>query len=162
MSEKGLYSGHRISGVRMRLLDGAHHIVDSSELAFILATQGAIKQAYEEAAWQVLEPIMEVEAVVPIEFQGSVMGQFNKRNGIISGSEGTSDWVTIYAEVPLNCMFGFAGELRSLTQGKGEFSMEYVRYSPTTPETQEKVVMNYLESTGQLQAFLNAKKNTKS
>jgi len=162
MAEKGLYSGHRISGVRMRLLDGAHHIVDSSELAFILATQGAIKQAYEEAAWQVLEPIMEVEAVVPIEFQGSVMGQFNKRNGIISGSEGTSDWVTIYAEVPLNCMFGFAGELRSLTQGKGEFSMEYVRYSPTTPETQEKVVMNYLESTGQLQAFLNSKKNTKS
>lgn len=162
MAEKGLYSGHRISGVRMRLLDGAHHIVDSSELAFILATQGAIKQAYEEAAWQVLEPIMEVEAVVPIEFQGSVMGQFNKRNGIISGSDGTSDWVTIYAEVPLNCMFGFAGELRSLTQGKGEFSMEYVRYSPTTPEVQEKVVMNYLESIGQLQAFLNAKKNTKS
>ncbi|CAI6368073.1 unnamed protein product [Macrosiphum euphorbiae] len=162
MAEKGLYSGHRISGVRLRLLDGAHHIVDSSELAFILATQGAIKQAYEEAAWQVLEPIMEVEAIVPQEFQGSVMGQFNKRNGIISGSEGTSDWVTIYAEVPLNCMFGFAGELRSLTQGKGEFSMEYVRYSPTTPETQEKVVMNYLESTGQLQAFLNAKKNNKS
>lgn len=162
MAEKGLYSGHRISGVRMRLLDGAHHIVDSSELAFILATQGAIKQAYEEAAWQVLEPIMEVEAVVPVEFQGAVMGQFNKRSGIIGGSEGTADWVTIYAEVPLNCMFGFAGELRSLTQGKGEFSMEYVRYSPTTPETQEKVVMNYLESTGQLQAFLNAKKNSKS
>lgn len=162
MSEKGLYSGHRISGVRMRLLDGAHHIVDSSELAFILATQGAIKQAYEEAAWQILEPIMEVEAVVPIEFQGAVMGQFNKRSGIISGSEGTADWVTIYAEVPLNCMFGFAGELRSLTQGKGEFSMEYIRYSPTTPDTQEKVVMSYLESTGQLQAFLNAKKNAKS
>lgn len=162
MSEKGLFSGHKISGVRMRLLDGAHHAVDSSELAFILATQGAIKQAYEEGIWQVLEPIMEVEAVVPIEFQGAVMGQFNKRSGIISGSEGTADWVTIYAEVPLNCMFGFAGELRSLTQGKGEFSMEYVRYSPTTPENQEKIVMNYLESTGQLQAFLNAKKNNKS
>lgn len=162
MAEKGLYSGHRISGVRMRLLDGAHHIVDSSELAFILATQGAIKQAYDEAAWQILEPIMAVEAVVPTEFQGAVMGQFNKRSGIISGSEGTVDWVTIYAEVPLNSMFGFAGELRSLTQGKGEFSMEYVRYSPTTPENQEKIVMNYLESIGQLQAFLNAKKNTKS
>lgn len=162
MSEKGLYSGHKISGVRMRLLDGAHHIVDSSELAFILATQGAIKQAYEEAAWQVLEPIMDVEAVVPTEFQGPVMGQLNKRSGIISGSDGTVDWITIHAEVPLNCMFGFAGELRSLTQGKGEFSMEYVRYSPTTPDTQEKVVMNYLESTGQLQAFLNSKKNTKS
>ncbi|XP_050436130.1 elongation factor G, mitochondrial [Adelges cooleyi] len=160
MAEKGLYSGHRISGVRMRLLDGAHHIVDSSELAFILATQGAIKQAYEEAAWQILEPIMEVEVVVPTEFQGAVLGQFNKRSGIISGSEGTADWVTIYAEVPLNCMFGFAGELRSLTQGKGEFSMDYVRYSPTTPETQEKVLMSYLESTGQLQAFLDAKKNS--
>lgn len=162
MAEKGLYSGHRISGVRMRLLDGAHHAVDSSELAFILATQNAIKQAYEEGVWQVLEPIMEVEAVVPIEFQGAVMAHFNKRNGIISGNEGTNDWVTIYAEVPLNMMFGFAGELRSLTQGKGEFSMEYVRYSPTTPETQEKVVMDYLESTGQLQAYLNSKKNTKS
>lgn len=162
MAEKGLYSGHKISGLRMRLLDGAHHMVDSSELSFMLATQGAFKQAYEEGTWQVLEPIMEVEAVVPMEFQGSVMSQLNKRSGIISGSEGTSDWVTIYAEVPLNCMFGFAGELRSLTQGKGEFSMEYVRYSPTTPETQEKIVMNYLESTGQLQAFLNAKKNSKS
>lgn len=162
MAEKGLYSGHRISGVRMRLLDGAHHIVDSSEYAFVLATQGAIKQAYDEASWQILEPIMEVEAVVPVEFQGAVMSQFNKRNGIISGNEGTADWVTIYAEVPLNCMFGFAGELRSMTQGKGEFSMEYIRYSPTSSETQEKVVMSYLESTGQLQAFLNAKKNTKS
>lgn len=162
MSEKGLFSGHKISGVRMRLVDGAHHAVDSSELAFILATQGAIKQAFDEGIWQVLEPIMEVEAVVPVEFQGAVMGQFNKRSGIISGSEGTADWVTIYAEVPLNSMFGFAGELRSLTQGKGEFSMEYVRYSPTTPENQEKIVMNYLESTGQLQAFLNAKKNNKS
>ncbi|XP_058452533.1 elongation factor G, mitochondrial [Malaya genurostris] len=148
MAEKGLLSGHRLSGVKFRLIDGAHHIVDSSELAFMLASQGAIKSVFEEGSWQILEPIMMVEVTAPDEFQGTVIGQLNKRHGIITGTEGTEGWFTIHAEVPLNDMFGYAGELRSSTQGKGEFSMEYSRYSPCMPEVQEKLVSDYQASQG--------------
>lgn len=148
MAEKGLLSGHRLSGIKFRLQDGAHHIVDSSELAFFLAAQGAIKEVFEKGFWQILEPIMMVEVTAPDEFQGAVMGQINKRSGIITGTEGIDGWFTVYAEVPLNNMFGYAGELRSSTQGKGEFSMEYSRYSPCTSELQERLVQEFQESQG--------------
>ncbi|XP_058824212.1 elongation factor G, mitochondrial [Topomyia yanbarensis] len=148
MAAKGLLSGHRLSGIKFRLLDGAHHIVDSSELAFMLAAQGAIKDVFENGSWQILEPIMLVEVTAPDEFQGTVIGQLNKRHGIITGTEGAEGWFTIYAEVPLNDMFGYAGELRSSTQGKGEFSMEYSRYSPCMPDIQEKLVSDYQASQG--------------
>ncbi|KAK2714934.1 elongation factor G, mitochondrial-like [Artemia franciscana] len=146
MTERGLLSGHKISGVKFRLIDGAHHIVDSSELAFILAAQGAVKQAYDLGNWHILEPIMAVEVAAPEEFQGTVMGQLNKRHGIITGTESSEGWFTIYAEVPLNDMFGYASELRSATQGKGEFSMDYSRYSPALPEVQAEIVRMYQES----------------
>uniref|UniRef100_A0A1Q3FEM1 Elongation factor G, mitochondrial n=1 Tax=Culex tarsalis TaxID=7177 RepID=A0A1Q3FEM1_CULTA len=148
MAEKGLLSGHKLSGLKFRLLDGAHHIVDSSELAFMLAAQGAIKSVFENGAWQILEPIMMVEVTAPEEFQGTVIGQLNKRHGIITGTEGSEGWFTIYAEVPLNDMFGYAGELRSSTQGKGEFSMEYSRYSPCMPDVQEQLVREYQATQG--------------
>uniref|UniRef100_A0A1B6EF77 Elongation factor G, mitochondrial n=1 Tax=Clastoptera arizonana TaxID=38151 RepID=A0A1B6EF77_9HEMI len=158
MSQKGLLSGNRISGIKFRLLDGAHHIVDSSELAFNMATQGAIKQVFDEGAWIVLEPIMSVEVLAPIEFQGSIISQMNKRQGLVTGIDGSSDWFTLYAEVPLNNMFGFVGELRSLTQGKGEYSMEYSRYSPTTPDVQQELIERYQESLG-IQPAQKKKKN---
>lgn len=112
MTEKGMLSGHKMSGLVFRLKDGAHHIVDSNELAFMLAAQGAIKECFENGGWQILEPIMMVEVVAPEEFQGAVIGQLNKRHGIITGTDGTEGWFTVYAEVPLNNMFGYAGELR--------------------------------------------------
>lgn len=112
MTEKGLLSGHKLSGIKFRLLDGGHHIVDSSELAFNLAAQGAVKECFEKGGWQLLEPIMMVEVVAPVEFQGTVMGQLNKRHGIITGTDGAEGWFTVYAEVPLNNMFGYVGELR--------------------------------------------------
>uniref|UniRef100_A0A336KYM9 Elongation factor G, mitochondrial n=1 Tax=Culicoides sonorensis TaxID=179676 RepID=A0A336KYM9_CULSO len=148
MGEKGLLSGHKLSGIKFRLQDGAHHIVDSSELAFHLAAQGAVKEVFERGAWQILEPIMLVEVTAPVEFQGSVMGQLNKRKGIITGSEGNDGWFTVYAEVPLNEMFGYVGELRSTTQGKGEYTMEYSRYSPCSMEVQERLVREFQESMG--------------
>ncbi|XP_014275282.1 elongation factor G, mitochondrial [Halyomorpha halys] len=148
MAEKGLLSGHKLAGIKFRLLDGAHHVVDSSELAFTLAAQGAVKQVFEEGLWQILEPIMAVEVTVPEEFQGAVMGQLNKRHGIITGIEGSDQWVTVFAEVPLNDMFGYVSELRSSTQGKGEYAMEYSRYSPALPEVQDKVILAYQESMG--------------
>ncbi|XP_075991968.1 mitochondrial translation elongation factor G 1 [Anticarsia gemmatalis] len=156
--QKGYLSGHKVSGVKFRLQDGAHHIVDSSELAFFLAAKGAVKEVFDDGAWQILEPIMFVEVTLPDEFHGTVIGQLNKRGGIITGTEGTEGWTTIYAEVPLNNMFGYAGELRSMTQGKGEFSMEYSRYSPCLPDVQEQLIRKYQEDMG----ILPDKKKTKN
>lgn len=104
--------------------------------------------AFEKGVWHILEPIMAVEVTAPEEFQGTVIAQLNKRHGIVTGSEGTEGWCTIYAEVPLNDMFGYAGELRSSTQGKGEFSMDYSRYSPCMPEIQEKLILEYQKALG--------------
>ncbi|XP_026282647.1 elongation factor G, mitochondrial [Frankliniella occidentalis] len=142
-AQKGPLTGHQLSGIKMRLLDGAHHIVDSSEYAFNLAAQGALQDAFELGSWKLLEPIMSVEVSLPIEFQGAIMGIVSRRKGIVAGSEGKEGWITLQAEVPLNNMFGFVGELRSLTQGKGEYSMEYSRYSPVEPEVEEQLVREY-------------------
>ncbi|XP_058976747.1 elongation factor G, mitochondrial-like [Musca domestica] len=159
MAQKGMLSGHKLSGIRFRLQDGGHHIVDSSELAFMLAAHGAIKEVFQMGSWQILEPIMLVEVTAPEEFQGAVMGQLNKRHGIITGTDGNEGWFTVYAEVPLNDMFGYAGELRSSTQGKGEFTMEYSRYSPCLPDVQEQIVRQYQESQGLIQPDKKKKKN---
>ncbi|KAH8281504.1 hypothetical protein KR054_001173 [Drosophila jambulina] len=159
MAEKGMLSGHKLSGIRFRLQDGGHHIVDSSELAFMLAAHGAIKDVFQNGSWQILEPIMLVEVTAPEEFQGAVMGHLSKRHGIITGTEGTEGWFTVYAEVPLNDMFGYAGELRSSTQGKGEFTMEYSRYSPCLPDIQEQIVRQYQETQGLAQPDKKKKKN---
>ncbi|XP_065203373.1 elongation factor G, mitochondrial [Planococcus citri] len=159
MSEVGgPVTGSRISGVRFRLQDGDSHCVDSSDLAFQLATEGAMKDLYRDANWQLLEPIMTVEVVAPVESQGSVMGMVSKRSGIIVANEPGLEWFTIVAEIPLNEMFGFVGELRSNTQGKGEYTMEYARYSPTPSSRQEKLHTEYLESL-ELQTRQQKKKN---
>lgn len=112
MCEKGLLSGHKLSGLRFRLQDGASHMVDSSEYSFYLASQGAVRDVFEFGNWKILEPIMSVEVTAPEEFQGNVMAQINKRGGIVTGTEGIEGWFTMYAEVPLNNMFGYAGFLR--------------------------------------------------
>ncbi|XP_063245076.1 elongation factor G, mitochondrial [Bacillus rossius redtenbacheri] len=148
MMQKGLLSGHKVSGVKFRLQDGANHSVDSSDLAFFLAAQGAVREVFENGSWQILEPVMSVEVTAPDEFQGAIIGSVNKRHGIVTGTEGSDGWFTLYAEVPLNDMFGYASELRSNTQGKGEFSMEYSRYSPVLPSVQERIVQQYQESLG--------------
>ncbi|XP_039279469.1 elongation factor G, mitochondrial [Nilaparvata lugens] len=148
MCERGMLTGHRVSGLFFKLLDGAHHTVDSSEYAFNLAAQGAFKQACQEGQWNILEPVMLVEVSAPIEFQGNLISHLNKRSGLIMSTDSTADWCTINAEVPLNEMFGFIGELRSSTQGKGEYSMEYSRYTPCNQAVTEELIRKYDESRG--------------
>eukprot|EP01119_Soliformovum_irregulare_P017970 TRINITY_DN5427_c0_g1_i1.p1 TRINITY_DN5427_c0_g1~~TRINITY_DN5427_c0_g1_i1.p1 ORF type:complete len:765 (-),score=282.29 TRINITY_DN5427_c0_g1_i1:138-2432(-) len=127
---KGPLTGSPVTGVRMVLKDGAAHSVDSSELAFRICTRYAFTDAFKEADPKVLEPIMKVEVLVPSEFQGTVLGSVNKRKGQIQLSETGEEYATIIADVPLNNMFGYSTELRSLTQGKGEFTMEYKMHQP--------------------------------
>jgi len=137
--ERGYLTGHKMCGFRFELTDGAAHAVDSSELAFRLAAIGAVKQAFEKANPMMLEPIMAVEVVAPQEFQGVVIGTINKRRGLVTGTDSSDEYFTVYAEVPLNDMFGYSNELRSITQGKGEYSMEFQKYQQANPQLQAEL-----------------------
>jgi len=143
VTEKGPLIGQPVTGVKMVINDGASHAVDSSELAFRIATVQAFKQGFLEAAPQILEPIMSVEVSAPEEFQGTVIGQLNRRKGVISNSETQDGYVIIEAEAPLNEMFGYSTDLRSATQGKGEFTMEYMKHNPVQADVQRNLIGEY-------------------
>lgn len=129
MCEKGPL-GNKIAGICFRLQDGANHPVDSNEIAFTEAAYGAMRQVFEFGRWQVLEPIMRAEVAVPTEFIGEIMSLIARKSALITSTDEQDGWSTIKFEVPLNEMFGFSSALRSVTQGKGEYTMEYSRYSP--------------------------------
>ena len=143
--QKGPLIGFPIVGLRVILRDGAFHDVDSSEIAFRVCAMAAMRQAYTKAKPTALEPIMKLETSAPEEFQGNVMGQINQRRGIISGSTTHEGYVTVEAEVPLTEMFGYSTDLRSSTQGKGEFTMEFCKYAPMPNSLQDKLAKEYQE-----------------
>jgi elongation factor G len=142
--KKGSLIGFPVVGVRCVINDGLAHAVDSSEQAFRTAALMGFREAYSAAKPTILEPIMKVEIEAPVEFQGSVVGQVNQRRGVIMETV-SDDVVTITAEVPLNTMFGYSTDLRSATQGKGQFTMEFARYSPVPKQEQEEMIKKYRE-----------------
>ena len=146
--ERGTLIGHPVTGVRMVLQDGAAHAVDSNEIAFRLAARGAVRQCYEKGNPVVLEPVMKVEITVPSEFQGDVMGGINRRKGMVTDSSVEDGFASIEANVPLNEMFGYSTELRSASEGKGEYSMEYFKHSPVLPGTQAEMISDFKKEQG--------------
>ncbi|KAL6965073.1 Elongation factor G-1, mitochondrial [Sarracenia purpurea var. burkii] len=139
-ANSGSLIGHPVENIRIVLTDGASHAVDSSELAFKLAAIYAFRQCYAAARPVILEPVMLVELKAPTEFQGTVTGDINKRKGVIVGNDQDGDDCVITAHVPLNNMFGYSTALRSMTQGKGEFTMEYKEHSPVSQDVQMQLV----------------------
>ena len=132
--------------VRVVLNDGAIHAVDSSEMAFKLASKYALKEVIQKAKPILLEPIMKLETTAPEEFQGVAIGQINQRRGIIINTSNEAGYVVVEAEVPLKDMFGYSSDLRGMTQGKGEFTMEFLKYSPVPRSIQEEIIEDYKKS----------------
>lgn len=142
---KGSLIGFPVVNVRCRLQDGAFHDVDSSEMAFRICAMAAMREAYGKAKPVILEPVMKVEAECPEEFQGTVLGGLNQRRGMILGSSTDNNITVITAEVPLSEMFGYANDLRSSSQGKATFSMEFSKYAPVPKQKQDELVKKYQE-----------------
>lgn len=138
--EKGVLAGYKVVGVKATLYDGSYHPVDSKEIAFKAAARLAYKAAMPKASPVLLEPIGKVEVVVPEEYTGTIIGDFNKRRGIIMGMDLHENEQKISAEVPMAEMQKYATELRSMTQGRGQFVIEFDRYEQAPGNVAEKVI----------------------
>jgi elongation factor G len=138
--EGGVLAGYPLSGLKVTLFDGSYHEVDSSEMAFKIAGSMGVRKAVGKAKPVLLEPVMDVEVVVPEEYMGEVIGDLNSRRGRIEGLElrGTSQ--IIKSMVPLAAMFGYATDMRSLTQGRGSFTMHFGRYEEVPSSIAEEIV----------------------
>lgn len=138
--DKGPLAGFPVIGVKMILNDGSYHDVDSSDMAFQITGFDAFRETFRKADPVLLEPIMKVEVEAPTEFQGPVTGNVSSRRGVILGTENRESFVMIEAEVPLSEMFGYSNDLRSMTQGKGGFSMEFLKYQRVPSKMQEDII----------------------
>jgi elongation factor G len=143
--QKGPTIGFPIVGVRAVINDGSTHPVDSSDMAFQAAGIGAFRDAYKRANAEILEPIMKVVVEGPTEFQGNAFASINQRRGVILSSTEDGAFSVVEAEVPLSEMFGYSTVLRSLTQGKAEYSMEFLKYGRVPKSIAEELVKNYQE-----------------
>jgi elongation factor G len=138
--EAGVVGGYQVLDVKVTLYDGSYHEVDSSEMAFKIAGSMAFKEAMSKAKPVLLEPMMKVEVIIPEEYMGDVMGDINSRRGRIEGMELRSGAQVVNAFVPLSEMFGYATDLRSNTQGRGVYSMQFDHYEQVPNSIAEKVL----------------------
>ena len=136
----GSYAGYPVVDVKVTLVDGSYHEVDSSEMAFSTAGSMAFKEAMRRGSPQILEPVMKVEVTTPDEFMGDIMGDLNARRGQIGGMEPRGNAQVINADVPLANMFGYVGNMRSMTQGRASYSMEFHHYAPVPTALAEELV----------------------
>lgn len=143
--DKGPLGGYQVINVQVELDDGGFHPVDSSEMAFKIAARAAFKEAFLASKPCLLEPIMKVEVETPSEFQGPVQGDLSSRRGFLLGSDMRDAYTVLLAEVPLSEMFGYSTDLRSRTQGKASFTMEFSKYRPVPQSIQEQIVSKYRE-----------------
>ena len=140
MMEEGVLAGFPVLDVEVELYDGGYHAVDSSAIAFEIAAKGAFRQSIPKAKPQLIEPIMKVDVFTPEDHVGDVIGDLNRRRGMIKDQEAGATGVRIKADVPLSEMFGYIGHLRTMTSGRGQFSMEFSHYLPCPTSVAEKVI----------------------
>ncbi len=140
MMNEGVLAGFPVLDVEVELFDGSYHAVDSSAIAFEIAAKGAFRQSMPKAGAQLLEPIMKVDVFTPEDHVGDVIGDLNRRRGMIKDQEAGVTGVRIKADVPLSEMFGYIGHLRTMTSGRGQFSMEFSHYMPCPANVAEKVI----------------------
>jgi elongation factor G len=138
--ESGVLAGFPVVDVRVELVDGSYHDVDSSEMAFKVAGSMAFKSAMQRANPKLLEPVMAVEVVTPEEYLGDVMGDLNARRGRVEGLEPRGNAQAIRARVPLATMFGYATDLRSMSQGRATFTMQFDRYEEAPATISAEIV----------------------
>jgi|TARA_B110000967_G_C18876521_1_gene558608 elongation factor G len=142
---EGVLAGFPLLDVKITLVDGAFHAVDSSAIAFETAAKGGYRQSIPKASPQLMEPIMKVDVFVPEDHVGDVIGDLNRRRGMIKAQEAAASGVRVKANVPLSEMFGYIGDLRTMTSGRGQFSMEFEHYLPCPKNVSEQVIKEVKE-----------------
>lgn len=145
--EKGQLIGFPVTGVRVVLKDGRYHPVDSSEIAFRTAARNALRRIYHKASPWILEPVMKLSVEAPSEFAGNIFSSINQRRGIIVSTIEDGAFVRVDAEVPLSEMFGYSTVIRSLTQGKAEFTMEFQKYGKVPDNIADALIAEYSDKT---------------
>ena len=138
--EAGVIAGYPMVDVEVELIDGSYHDVDSNEMAFQVAASMGIKNGTAEAGAVLLEPIMKVEVVTPEEYMGDIIGDLNRRRGIVSSMDDIPTGKSVKAEVPLSEMFGYSNQMRSLTQGRASYSMEFLKYAEAPRNIQDEII----------------------
>jgi elongation factor G len=145
MLDKGVLAGFPCLDFKVVLLDGAFHAVDSSAIAFEIAAKAAFRQSIPKAGPQLIEPIMKVDTFTPADHVGDVIGDLNRRRGMIKSQDAAASGVRIKSDVPLSEMFGYIGDLRTMTSGRGQFSMEFSHYMPCPKNVAEEVIKEVTE-----------------
>jgi elongation factor G len=145
-TDKGVLAEYPCLDFKVTLTDGASHAVDSSAVAFEIAARAAYRQSISKAGPQLLEPIMMIDTFCPNDNVGDVIGDLSRRRGMIKSQDSTHSGVRVKADAPLGEMFGYIGDLRSMTSGRGQFSMEFSHYAPCPSNISEQIISEFQKS----------------